>query len=507
METYDEYMTAIFPDELLKGLLAHGLFAEKIPNFLTSIPFYNYYIAQGKPEYENNGCDYIRYYSMRNVNIPRLLAIPNPFAYANLCNCLSKNWEEEIQLHLGIQTENQTHKISRIHIRKMKGSDCLFEMNYKNIDKDGTPEQSLIIKSKFIVEADISNCFPSIYSHSIPWGLVGKNKARNTRYDKTAWYNNLDFYIRNTKNQETNGLLIGPHTSNILSELILTVIDKCLYDKGFRYVRYIDDYICYTETYEKAEQFLLDLSSALKEFELTVNTKKTKIIPLPQPLNVDWKNRLATIVIEKEGEDEKPFFRKKQLEAFIDMVIELTTENNNAAILNYAIKMVVNTQLGVAAKRYYINIIHYLLLNYPYLVHIMDDYVFTPFEIDKEKIREIADNLFEVGITKRTYEACNYAVYWALKHDFELRNSDATTKSLNSNDCIFMLLSYLYAKKSKDNAALEQHNAKAKELKDTDIDRYWLYVYEVLSKDDLSIDFKAIKNQNITFIKEEFKYQ
>ncbi len=41
-KSYAEYSDEITPDELYKGLLAHGMFAEKLPPFLTSEPFFSY---------------------------------------------------------------------------------------------------------------------------------------------------------------------------------------------------------------------------------------------------------------------------------------------------------------------------------------------------------------------------------------------------------------------------------------------------------------------------------
>lgn len=52
----------------------------------------------------------------------------------------------------------------------------------------------------------------------------------------------------NLTNGETHGLLVGPHASNLLSELILTRIDKTLFDEGYRFVRHIDDYLCYVDS-------------------------------------------------------------------------------------------------------------------------------------------------------------------------------------------------------------------------------------------------------------------
>lgn len=94
------------------------------------------------------------------------------------------------------------------------------------------------------------------------------------------------------KNGETHGLLIGPYASNLLSEVILTVVDKNLYDKGYRYFRNIDDYEGYVESYEKAQCFLHDLEEALREFDLPLNHKKTAIHPLPVAMAEKWIHKL-----------------------------------------------------------------------------------------------------------------------------------------------------------------------------------------------------------------------
>jgi hypothetical protein len=504
MKTYYENMADISSDELLKGLLAHGLFAEKIPDFLYSESFYDYFISRKKPVFNPDGHDYIRYENIRNVNSLRILSIPNPFAYANLCCFLADKWDD-IREFFRTQTESQEHKISRIHIRKLKNSTRLFEMNYKHFEDDGIPIQSLVIKSMFLVEADISNCFPSIYSHSVPWALKGKNTAKQNKNNQQEWYNELDRQLRNIKHYESNGLLIGPHTSNVFSEIILTTIDNKLWNKEYKYIRYIDDYKCYVNSSEQAEKFILDLSSELREFDLVLNTKKTKITPLPQPTNTDWVNQLNSFRLGHKINDGKLVCELKYLKIFMDLAINLSLSNEDNAVFNYAIKMVSSTILGKDAKQYYIDTIHHLVLICPYLVHVIDDCVFKPFVVDSNKIKEIAEDLYDVGKKKNLYEVCSFSVYWALRYKFTL-NKTVIDDAINSNDCIFLLLSYINSNYTKNKDEKTRHKNKAKELKNTDFDRYWLYVYEVLPQNDLTDDFKAIKRKKITFIKNEFKY-
>lgn len=501
---YAHQIREIDEETILKGFLGFGLFPEKIPNFVSSESFFEFFLRIKKQKFEDLGKDYIRYESMRNINIPRIMGVPNPFAYANLCNCISINWDR-IKTHLLNNVSTLDYKVSRIHIRKMNDVNHLFEMNYKNREKDGSPEQKILIGRNYCVRADISNFFPSVYSHSIPWALIGKENAKKNKELKGEWYNIFDRVIRNTKNEETNGILIGPHTSNLISEIILLVVDKNLYEKGYRYIRNIDDFECYVYSYEEAENFLLDLSAELKKFELNLNNKKTSITPLPMASVSDWVNKLNNFNVgNKITDDNKIIFELKQLRAFLDLSIELMLNENNSAILNYAFKVISSKHLGSDSYKYFLNYAHHLLLLYPYLAHIFDEKVFVPFEVSEIKISEISNNLYKVGITKRFYEACSYSVFWSLKYNFEINHS-IIKDSLESNDCIFLTLAYLYAKKTNDVDGVKKLKAKAKHLKINDFDRYWLFIYEVLPESELIGDFKRIKKEKISFIKSEYK--
>ncbi len=504
MKTYAQYSDDISSEEFYDGMVGFGLFAEKIPSFLTSENFLDYTKNLTLP-LKMPPKDYIRYSSMRNTNVPRSLAIPEPLSYANQCYCLSQNWLL-IQEHFRNKTSRHVYKVSRIHLRKLFSKQALFEMNYKNFRTDGEPEQDIIIKSRYVAEADISTCFPSIYSHSISWSLVGKATAKATSKPTEAnvslWYNQLDYYTRNMKFGETNGLLIGPHTSNLIAEVILTSVDEKLNNKGFKYVRNIDDYTCYAETHEEAENFIIKLSDELAKYELSLNSKKTKILSLPKANVRNWVPKLNHFNFTNTYDvDGKTAIRVKELKGFLDFALELMVENNyDAAILNYTIKTLSNKHLGVNAKQYYFKQLHHLVLLYPYLVNLLEEKVFAPHSTPTSIIREIANNLFELGINKRLYEACSYALHWALKYNFEINDNDSKNKAIESNDCIFMLISYLYDKKNKGPSYLREYKDHAKALKATDLDRYWLFIYEVLPWTELSDHLRAMKRNGISFI-------
>jgi hypothetical protein len=507
MKRYSEYIDEILETELYDGLVGFGMFAEKIPNFLSSEEFLVFSKTLPLPLSEKPK-DYIRYSNMRNINIPRPLAIPEPFAYVSQCKSLADNWVN-LQSYFRDKTIIDNFKISRIHIRKLKGKSELFEMKYKNFTKDGEPEQDIIIKSKYIAYADISTCFPSIYSHSIAWALVGKPyaKLKSKPTDKHEWFNQLDFHTRNLKYGETNGLLIGPHASNIISEIILVSIDETLSNKGFKYIRNIDDYTCFVDSYEEAENFFLTLSEELKQYELSLNSKKSKIIPLPQASIKNWVTKLNHFNFTNSYRHEgKTAIRVKELKGFLDFAIELMLEeDSDASVINYAIKIISNKHLGDNAKDYYIKQIHHLVLLYPYLTYLLDNNVFEPHKIEKTLINEIAVDIYNYGIKRKIYEACSYSIYWSLKYDFDLGISSIKADSISSLDCIFLTIAFCYDRKHERKAYLKEYKDTAKALKINDFDRYWLFIYETLSWTELTENYRAMKKDNLTFIKNEFR--
>jgi|SRR5690554_2625405 len=508
MKTYYEFQEEISKDELFNGLLGFGLFADKIPNFLTSEPFCVYIESKKFPYNDSKPTDYIRYSNMRNINIPRPLSIPEPFSYANQIKVISENWDKIIK-HFEEKTRLQSYKVSRIHIRKLKDNNSLFEMNYKNFITDGNPEDEIFIKSKYIASADIATCFPSIYSHSISWALVGKSKAKKEcgiKYKK-EWFNQLDFYTRNLKYGETNGVLIGPHSSNLISEIILSCVDYELLEKRYQFYRNVDDYTCFTNSYEEAEKFFIDLSDILKGFELSLNSKKSKINQLPQATVTEWITKLNhfNFINQYKTKTGKTGLKLKELRGFIDFTIETMLENNNnSAILNYAIKIISNKHLGTFSYEYFINKIHHLTLLYPYLVLVLDKYVFEKHNVNNTRIQLIANDLYELGIKRKNYEVCSYAIYYAMKYDFEL-NHIIKENAIKSEDCIFLMIAFLYDKRNQPKPYLKDYEELAMKLYNEDFHRYWLFCYEVLGENELRDKYKGLKKAKISFIKDIYK--
>lgn len=508
------------PEDVLKGLLDYGLFAEKIPPCFTSVGLAEFISSSMGTLLDetdekkltsalaHRAHDFMRYEALRDSNIPRHMGIPHPEAYAAQALAITKHWQI-IATHC-----NKPHPVfSRIHVRHI-GDGRIFEMNYKGNERflQEEDEQKWMSGAQYVVEADIATCFPSIYTHSIPWALNGKSESKASGSLTKLPGNLLDKCTQNTRDRQTNGLLIGPHASNIISEIILTKIDADLQAKGHRKIkRHVDDYRFYARTYEEAEKFIKDLGLALRAYEMSLNEKKTKIVPLPSPSEANWVLVLNRHPLPKDQE-----LKFSEIRSFLDRALTCAQSIGKSTPLNYAIKVLAKShsrsnpgdsdamlrrRLSLRAKRMYAQEAMNLALAYPYLAPMLDQYVFMPYwHADlKDKIAEFATALVSLGLRKLYPDAIAHAIFLALKYDFFLNLKDEQLKEVvGLDDCISNVLLLEYAK-LRDRKQLEKAVKKrANELKaadQRDRDKHWLLIYQVWTKAEL-------KGSNQSFLAE-----
>lgn len=516
MKRYSDYMDEITPDELYKGLLKEGMFTEKLPPIFTSESFYEYCksCSKGARQKWSEKSDWIPYTSIRNNGLPRLLGIPSPFAYERLCQCLASNWPE-FQKIFQENTINDPYKVSQTHIRKITGTEMLFEMNYKNWQLDSNPENELRIGARYVVETDISTCFPSIYTHALPWAVYGKKEAKEMMVNKTlknSWPDKLDKACRDTTNGETHGVLIGPHASNVLSELLLTKIDAELRGekKNWKFVRYIDDYHCYVQTYSEGKIFLSRLDRILRNYDLQLNYKKTKIMELPQYEKSFW---TKTIGLYKELLLNRTYLDYKTVENYLSHIIHCFNENpEDAAIINYGLKVLVNTihrngvRVSMNARNYIIGTMEYLSCIYIYLIPLMENFLFEFFSVGVNQIQNFANQIYATEAGVGSAEAKTYAFYYALKYGFTLNSTITFDKIIESNDCVLKLMAYLYFRRENICSYADQLLDQVRAMDQSDREKNWVYVYEVLDESELKEDrWKELKKRKISFLNDEFQ--
>lgn len=170
---------------LEKSLLKNGLFTDKIVPIFDGKAYGNYVL--NTPTFAKNNTN-LRYSAISHrivshKNSIRTYQIPHPHSYAILCRIISNSWDKIAEI---IENNWQRKPINTIHVRKMSSHpECVFCMDYSS--KTGEISDVLLdhaIGKKYMVRADISIFFPSIYSHSVTWvGAGDRTKAFQNKND------------------------------------------------------------------------------------------------------------------------------------------------------------------------------------------------------------------------------------------------------------------------------------------------------------------------------------
>lgn len=149
---------------------------------------------------------------------------------------------------------------------------------------------------------------------------------------------------------------------------------------------------------------------------------------------------------------------------------------------------------------------------YPYLLHLMEEYVFTPYEVNTGDIKLLSEIIYHDAVKLNNYEGPCYAIYFAIRFDFTLDKFEndyysALDYVIKSGDCLLLTMTWIYFMKqnhwNRKASRVKPLNEAAKNLKDIDMDRYWLFCYEALSQGNLSGQWKAMKKSGVSFIRKE----
>ncbi len=512
---YADFLSCISAEELYNGFVEHGLFSEKLPPIFDGANFLDFCLHQKSTDlcqksinlhqepanFLPQAYNYARFDITRNNNLPRTFGIPTPMAHERLCAALRDYWPE-LRAHFREKTGDDTYKRSRVHVRKRRGTTSLFEMNYRHVYKDGFPEQDLALGKRYLVHTDIAKCFASIHVHAISWALAGKTTLDDTK----PWHQQLSLHLLKSTGNAKQGIPIGPHTSNLLSEALLVAIDKELAD--WDYVRTIDDYECYVSTIDEAHQFILELSEWLRYYGLSVNRSKTTIHRLPSAKIDRWRNKIqeSRLLLDHSPDT----LRCRDVSLFLNHCVELMEENgDDAAIVFYGIKILVSAKylclLTDHAKEYIVSTATSLALLYPYLVHILDQYAYEPCGIKPKILKNYLNRIFDTYLADRHLDAVARALQLAVKYDVSLNKFDIDM-IIRQNSCILTLCALIYARHFHLQTALESLEDYALHLKNAGLmDEHWVFVYECLPSDLLSDDWQRLKQAGVSFLKTEYQ--
>ena len=260
----------------------------------------------------------------------RTFGVINPINYFLLSKFLAHQWSD----------------ISKVYRMSMSsGEKPTFSTNTSS--ERGIDRQTLTSKRKrqhhmasnfpIVLSLDINRFYGSIYTHSIPWAILGKREAKRRLARKTLknhWSDELDTLVRNCNQSQTVGVPIGPDTSRIVSEIILSRIDADLTAPATdvshsRVFHNIDDYQIGAFDQSEVESAQSQFVRTISRYELRLNDSKTSVDHGMKFSPTNFQVHFDVL----EGKDGKKF-----VEHLFDILYSQIPLHPDLNVLGYALK-------------------------------------------------------------------------------------------------------------------------------------------------------------------------
>lgn len=441
---------------------------------------------------KKDGFDTVEYKLTRFNGVSRICSIPHPAAYADLALCIRDNWTP-----INYISENENSVIRP----RQHDDGRIIIMDYESSVFRVRRELKSMFSRRFMVRTDISNCFPTIYSHAVPWALVGFPEAKKKKNNRAEWFNQLDEKIRWLKRNETQGLAIGPATSNIISEIILARIDEKMRNSS-AYVRFIDDYTAYFDTEDGARKFVRELEDELGRYKLLLNSKKTQIIELPQPLEDNWITELTLRLPKTNGTDKVP---RNEAIRFLNFAVNLSKQSPDGSVLKYALKSLLRQSVDDNAKMDVLHFALQLCFHHPILIPILKEILkdFSP-----EDIGEFTSQLQELAIQNAIFHRSDGMV-WTL-HFLALHKIGFEEKIveevLKTQDSMPLLMIYIYGNDNQKATIVQTATEIIKGGENFEIDQHWMLLFQLYRDGKIpnpymdEDSFEILKNSGVSFV-------
>jgi hypothetical protein len=305
-----------FPDEIIPPLNTEDL-ADLLPTILPRLAAY--------PK---------RYSKPVDLSIPKLksfrrnLAIPNPLHHIRLSRIIENSWVDIEALLSGSTLSVTPIMLSPTSKRSIDEPDFI-NKTHQQIIRSTT--------SRYLLHLDISRFYPSIYTHSIPWAIHTKPVAKAsicTPAFRTLYGNIIDEAVRNSQDQQTIGIPIGPDTSRIISEMIGVAIDKELRVRipSIVGLRHVDDFYLYFKTMAELEKAKAIVQAVIKDYELELNPRKIKVAELPSVTLEPWVTQLRTFQFHSSAKSQR-----HELIEYFNLAFDFTEKYPDEHVIPYAI--------------------------------------------------------------------------------------------------------------------------------------------------------------------------
>lgn len=431
----------------------------------------------------------------------RVLEIPNPVLFYNLAAEIVSSWPA-IAVHISPSPVSATTPrptntgVRAIITRSSPSAWPRLRARYR-------------AGSRYVLITDIQQFYPSLYTHSIPWGLHTKAHAKANRNDWSLLGNRLDFWVRQAQDQQTRGIPIGPDTSLVIAEILLKAVDEQLESligrlKGFRA---IDNYELSFDSRSAAEQALAILQSILLQYELRLNGTKTRIEQLPSAFEDTWTNSLRRFNIRSNTR-----VQIGDLLSYFSLTFELARQHPEKPILRYAIARLQSVNLKRASWLTYQDILYQCIASEPgtiqYALSELRRYQRTGMKLNLDCAQDTLSNVITQHVPLGQGSEVAWAVWSAIVLSVPIPDHSASL--LPKIDDPLVPLLALDASVRGLITSLDTTSWEAPMTRDDLWGRHWLLAYEanvknwlpsVTSSDHVTKDpcFRFLKRNGVSF--------
>ena len=213
-------------------------------------------------------------------------------------------------------------------------------------------------------KTDITNCYGSIYTHSISWALEGKEEAKKNKQNKNTLVNQIDEIIRAMSYGQTNGIPQGSVLMDFIAEIILGYADLQLGKKlkennieDYCILRFRDDYRIFAKNEFDLKMILKYITEVLIDLNFKLNSNKTLITDdiITNSIKKDKENELVNNYII-ENNIQKSLYNIRKVSILYP---------NSGTVIKLLIKLY-ETQIKISEKINYIEQIISILVDIMY---------------------------------------------------------------------------------------------------------------------------------------------
>lgn len=309
-------MKKIDKDSFIDEVFEYGFFSELIPECFNSKALADnaHMLISNLPRASATLPTTMSAYKTNQTR--RVISVPNPSSFVRTCKFIHNNWNE-ITSHALSKHSQSPFILKKTYEEDGMGDGIFHEwLNCVNLRDSINLGSNFVSSLKLRVRAalgyryklklDLASFYDSIYTHAFTWAICGKeatkryfiNRDNNPRPPHYQFADSFDKHMQNERAKETNGIITGPFTSRIFSEILLSRIDaeieRKLQNSEIKSVffRYVDDYCFYFRSNEDAEHSIALIEDILGSFRLRLNDAKTQISEYPFDMLADIKQSL-----------------------------------------------------------------------------------------------------------------------------------------------------------------------------------------------------------------------